>query len=404
MTILLTVVMLSVFAASALAQGVFPVQTGKLLPPESNAEYRFGWSVDFDGDYAVFGSYGDAVGDDDNIGAAWVFKRSGDGWQPIQKLTPPDARPLGEFGWDVAISGGTIVVSAPGDYDEGGDMPGQVYTFDRSGETWAYQQTLTPGGSVNSDLFGFDLKLAGNTLLVGAPGTSNNVGAAFVFERSGTWSQSQALIPADAIANKGFGLSVDFDGNNMLIGAPFDENGGGLFASGQGAVYPYAFDGNTWQAGTKFTFDGVEGVQSSTILGDFFGNAISLDGDTAAISAWQDRNIGADSEGAVRIFTTTDGLNWAEGGTRLVPLGDFEDGFGYSVQLEGDTLLISADDDGINVNPLTGTPLPDGDGDESGVLYHFQDYGNAWVLVEKIVPDDNEADDFFGMQFAFNGT
>lgn len=100
------------------------------------------------------------------------------------------------FSRRVAISGDTAVVGAPTDGDEGA-----AYVFVRSGSKWTHQQTLRAPQAENPvtrqvSLFGFDVDIAENVIVVGGPETftqfslqSRFWGAAWVFTRNGsTWS------------------------------------------------------------------------------------------------------------------------------------------------------------------------------------------------------------------------
>ena len=58
------------------------------------------------------------VGDNTNVGAAWVFKRANDGtWTTLQKLLGNDSVGLSRQGTSVALSadGNTIIVGAKDD-------------------------------------------------------------------------------------------------------------------------------------------------------------------------------------------------------------------------------------------------------------------------------------------------
>ena len=71
-------------------------------------------SVSPDGNTAVVGG----VGDNTNVGAAWVFKRANDGtWTTLQKLLGNDSVGLSRQGTSVALSadGNTIIVGAKDD-------------------------------------------------------------------------------------------------------------------------------------------------------------------------------------------------------------------------------------------------------------------------------------------------
>ncbi len=381
-------------------------QSGKLTPPTSFSEYRFGWSVAQDDDWLVIGSYGEQVDGADNVGAAWMYQRDGANWQPYQKLLAPDGGAQDEFGWSVDVDGTTVAVGAWEDESDGSD-PGRVYVYVLTGNTWTLQQKIVPNESNALDGFGHEVLLEGDMLFVGAPTDGTfSYGAAYVFNRSGsTWTQTQRLTPtgASGFLPYGFGFALAFDEYDLLVGAPFE-------STGKGAVYPFTLDNGVWYPRNKATAsDGQSGTLNGPFLGDFFGTDISMDGNEAVITAWQDENTSA-SEGSAYIFTF-DGNNWIEG-EKLLPNEDDHDGFGYQVKIVNNTLIVGADVDGIVENPVTGNPLPGGSGDESGVIYIFvrdfddddSDANTDWLLFDKIEPDDNDADDYYGNQFAFDGT
>lgn len=120
----------------------------------------FGWSVALSGDTALLG----ARGDDQAAGSAYVFVRSGSLWSQQQKLTASDAAANDRFGWSVALSGDTALVSAPYHYPTG-----SAYVFVRSGSVWSQQSTLTASDGAAGDYFGRSVAVSGETALVGAP-------------------------------------------------------------------------------------------------------------------------------------------------------------------------------------------------------------------------------------------
>ncbi len=151
---------------------------------------NFGFSVALsaDGSTALVGG----PRDNGDVGAVWVFTRTGSTWaQQGDKLTGGGAAGRGWFGVSVALSsdGNTALV---GGYNDNGEV-GAAWVFTRSGSTWAQQgDKLTGGGEVGAGSFGSSVALAGDggTALVGGPRDNNGVGAAWVFTRSGsTWAQ-----------------------------------------------------------------------------------------------------------------------------------------------------------------------------------------------------------------------
>ena len=108
--------------------GVAAALEQKLVAGGAAAD-NLGWSVAVDGDTAVVG----VPQENGGKGAVHVFRRSGDRWTETAKLTASDGAGLDNLGWSVALEGDTIVAGAPLD-DAGPNIEqGSVYTFARSG-------------------------------------------------------------------------------------------------------------------------------------------------------------------------------------------------------------------------------------------------------------------------------
>ena len=70
----------------------------KLLASDGSTGAMFGASVSLDGDTAIIG----ADGEDDLMGAAYVFIRTGTTWSQQAKLTPADGQTYDRFGYAVS--------------------------------------------------------------------------------------------------------------------------------------------------------------------------------------------------------------------------------------------------------------------------------------------------------------
>ena len=100
--------------------------------------------------------------------------------------------------------------------------------------TWTQQgEKLTGGEEIGEGDFGYSVALSsdGNTALIGGPDDNEDVGAAWVFTRSGsTWSQQGAKLTGGGESGEGdFGVSVALssEGSTALIGGPDDNDGVG---------------------------------------------------------------------------------------------------------------------------------------------------------------------------------
>ena len=81
------------------------------------------------------------------------------------------ARGNDQFGYSVAISGGTALVGAYNHEVGSNTWQGAAYVFTDSGSTWSQQAELTATDGAAYDLFGCSVSLSGATALVGAPTT-----------------------------------------------------------------------------------------------------------------------------------------------------------------------------------------------------------------------------------------
>ena len=96
-------------------------------------------------------------------------------------------------------------------------------------------------------------------------------GSAYVFRYvDGQWIQEAKLIASDGAASDQFGqnLSISADGNTVLIGSPFRDEG----AVNTGAAYVFSCSGNTWSQTAKLTASDAE-------ASDLFGGSVSISAD-----------------------------------------------------------------------------------------------------------------------------
>jgi hypothetical protein len=308
--------------------------------PEEIEKGRFGGSVALsaDGNTALIG----ASEDNEGVGAAWVFTRSGTTWtQQGSKLTGGEELGKAHFGFGVALSadGNTALVGGGGDNTE----KGAAWVFTRSEGTWTQQTKLTGGvEEKGKGHLGFRVALSadGNTALVGAPGDNFNAGAAWVFTRSGlTWTQQSKLTAGAEEIGKGefgIGVALSADGNTALIGGSADNEE-------VGAAWPFIRSGTTWEAqGAKLTGSGEVGKAHFG-----FNVALSENGNTAMIGGGNDNT----QVGAAWVFIRS-GTSWEQQGTKLTATGETGGGrFGVSVRLsaDGNTALIGGVTDNFEI-------------------------------------------------------
>jgi hypothetical protein len=359
-----------VMVASALASH-FTSET-KLNASDASALDFFGRSASISDDTIVVGAYRNEAGGTER-GAAYVFARSGSAWPEQQKLTAGDGADDDFFGWSSDIDGNVIAVGSPGD-DDKGDASGSAYMFRRSG-SFTQEQKLLASDGVAEDRFGDTVAVSGNVVVVGAPGKIASGlahGSAYVFRFQGTsWVQEQKLTASDGAAADNFGESVDIHGDVIVVGAPEDDD----VATGAGSAYVFRFNGLTWVQEKKLTAsDG-----GST---DRFGIGVSVHDDLVVVGA-DGANGPALSSGAAYVFTF-DGLTWNEDQKLTASDGENADAFGLGITTDGVTIVVGAPQD----------DFPSLNGPGSAYVFLFD--GSTWVQDQKLSASDKEAFSDFG--------
>jgi hypothetical protein len=363
-----------VFARS----GTSWAQQAKLIAADDAAYDYFGRSVSISGDTAIVGShYDDDWGT--NCGGAYVFVRSGTNWTQQAKLTAADAAAEDLFGFLVSLSGDCALLGAPGD-DDAGNFSGSAYVFVRRGAIWTLEAKLTAADAAPEDFFGGSVSLSGDSALIGAIGDDDGVdfsGSAYVFVRSGTsWTQQAKLTAADAAAEDGFGTSVSLSGDNALIGATGDDDGG----SYSGSAYVFVRSGTNWIQQAKLT-------AADAMAGDSFGNSVSLSGDSALIGA-EASDAAGHLSGSAYVFARN-GAVWTQQAKLAAADAAWGDQFGISVSLSGDTALVGA--------------TADDEGSALGRAYVFVRSGTTWTQQAKLTAADAAANDLFGCSVSLSG-
>jgi FG-GAP repeat len=329
-------------------------QVRKLTASDGAVDDFFGASVAISGDTVVIG----AVFDDDNgsdSGSAYVFERDQgglDNWGQAAKLTASDGSAWDRFGRWIAISGDTVVVSAPRDGYNGSNS-GSAYIFERDQggpDNWGQTAKLTASDGAAYDYFGWSGDVSGDTVVIGAYGdddNGSNSGSAYVFERdqggAGNWGETAKLTASDGAMNDGVGCSVSINGDTVVVGAPYGDDNG----SSSGSAYVFERDqggAGNWGEAKKLT-------ASDGAMDDNFGLRVAISGYTVVVGAFTDE-YGWQS-GSTYVFERDQGGpdNWGQTAKLTASDGAEHEYFGGSVAVGNDTVVIGAygdDDNGFN--------------------------------------------------------
>ena len=355
-----------VLAAPMVAAATTPVitETDKFFPGDVTTS--FGKSVAVWGDTAVVGDPDNDL-DGNNAGAAWVFVRSGSDWVEQTRLIPSGASANDLFGTAVDIYDDYIVVGAP--YDDGANDvgAGSAYVFRRDGASWIEMTELVGAATVIGDpwdspgwgdLFGFSVAINGDipadatnneiwhNIFVGSPGDNHSqslgAGSAYGFQLSAdgsAWVPMGKTYSNSPARYDNFGVSVDLDGDHLIVGA--NKDGDDLLGpdSNPGAVYVWVRRGmlGIWNLETRLTA-GDPGVN------DHFGASVAVNAigglATFVIGAPSDDDLGTNS-GSVYLFRGS-ALTFPQLLKLVASDGSGGDQFGSSVAVNNDLILIGA--------------------------------------------------------------
>ncbi len=210
-------------------------QAGEIVGEPDN----FGSAVATDGQLILVA----ARGSDDNPGSVSAYRRGEQRGHWIFDGTLTRGEPqIGDgYGASLAISNGTAVVGAPGTNEDTGTA--WVYFRSNSGSNesdWSAAIPLASRLATSGSRFGTSLSFTsegGRALAVGAPGFANNTGMVVLFENQEEWRVDRQLFPFASVRAERFGSAVASTGEEILVGAP---GYGGRF--GTGAVYTFQRD------------------------------------------------------------------------------------------------------------------------------------------------------------------
>jgi hypothetical protein len=414
-------------------------------PSKTGVDDYFGYSVAVSGDTVVVGapredSSTTGVNSTPNesgfrSGAAYVFTRSGTTWSQQAYLKASNTGANDEFGYSVAVSGDTVVVGATGEAssttgvnslpNESASSSGAAYVFTRSGTSWSQQAYLKASNTGEYDYFGSSVAVSGDTVVVGAYWEASSTtgvnstpnesaygsGAAYVFTRSGTtWSQQAYLKASNTGAGDAFGTSVAVSGDTVVVGAYWEDSStAGVNSSPDesapqsGAAYVFTRSGTTWsqQAYLKASNTGVD---------DLFGGSVAVSGDTIVVGARLEDSstTGVNSSpdesafesGAAYVFNRS-GASWSQQAYLKASNTGASDGFGMTVAVSVDTVVVGAFYESSSTTGVNSTP--DESNPQSGAAYVFTRSGTSWIQQAYLKASNTGEYDYFGSSVAVSG-
>jgi len=252
---------------------------------------------------------------------------------------------------------------------------------------------LTASDAADLDHFGTSVAISGNTVVVGAmynDDVPSDSGAAYVFERGLGGPNNWGEIKK---LTAGDAAQGDHFGASVAISG--DTVAVGAYFDSDvglmsGSAYVFARD----HGGTGNWGEVKKLTASDAAMGDLFGATVAISGSTMVVGAVGNEDVG-DSSGTAYVFERDAGglENWGEVKILTPNSGSSNDDFGQSVSISGDTVVVGASSDNDA-------------GPHAGAAYVFERHHGAtdnWGQVSKLVGDDTAYQDGLGHSVAICG-
>lgn len=267
----------------------------------------FGSGLAVYGDYIIAGAFFEDDATYTSSGAAYVIhKITGN---VLYTKTDPNNYSTSlddKFGYSVAIGANYFAVSAFEEDGVSGDWEGCVYVYDMA--TGTLQNTYTPpGGDPISDQYGKKILISGDKMYVSAIqaelGIYDSSGAVYEYDlASGTpTAVTRTYVNPnvdDLASNDLFGCDMDISGDYLLVGAYGESKN----------TYDYSGAAYLIQASTGTVLQTFQNPNPfGTEDGDYFGWRVAVNDTYSAIGTPQEDYSGGTGSGKTYIFKNSDG-------------------------------------------------------------------------------------------------
>ncbi|MEM1206411.1 MAG: hypothetical protein AAGN66_24475 [Acidobacteriota bacterium] len=243
---------------------------------------------------------------------------------------------------------------------------------------------------------GWSVAISGDTAVVGARFADvpllADAGKVYVFERDfggpDNWGLVKEIRASDPQTGAHFGVSVAIDGDYIAVGA---NNHDDFLIPGSGRAYVFARN-----EGGLDNWGEIRNIANPTPqINDWFGWSVALNGDTLVVTAMlADQPFIFDAGEAVVYQKDQGGFDsWGEVKTLLAPTPAAFDLFGQDAAIDGDTVVI-------------GAMLRDVENLDDGAAFVFERNSGGpsfWGLTNTLQANDGKTSDRFGDAVAVDG-
>ncbi|MCB0278999.1 MAG: hypothetical protein KDD94_05830, partial [Calditrichaeota bacterium] len=272
-----------------------------------------------------------------------------------------------------------------------------------SQSNWYPKLRITSPDPFMTDLFGYSTAISSDIAAIGViyddedeleQNTIPNSGSVYLYRRNnGNWSILKKIVANDRAEKDYFGSSVAIFDDYLIIGAEGDDRNFPNEAP-KGAAYIFKKNyDGDWLHHQKI-------MASDRSFGDGFGNSVSISSNVLVIGASyknDDPINQAYGVGAAYIFEKDSADNWIEIQKIVASDGQLQDRFGYSVFASETSIFIGAPLHSISAE------LPENELAAGAVYIFNKQEDNSWIEVQKISASNKLFQDNFGRSISVSG-
>ena len=298
-----------------------------LQSPTPHEGEAFGRQVDAYGDKLVIGNPRSNTEGVQESGLTYLFDADG---AFILEIKAPFIGLYQKYGSEVTISKDIILVTEIGGIVDGVPHAGLVHAYDHEGN---HIQNLTSPSIKPEGTFGWSMAASDEYILVGEPGyipqsLIPEVCSVYVFDYD--WNHVATLNAADEQERTRFGISTSISGNYVVVGEPW-ATVDGLEKAGRAHIYD-----TEWNL--------VATLQSPTpeAMAEFGGDVV-VGGDIVVVGECKG-DVDSMNEGKAHVFDLEGNLI----ATLVSPERAVSALFGYSVETDGETIVVCESDASVD--------------------------------------------------------
>lgn len=298
---------------------------------------------------------------------------------PALRLVPPDGAARDLFGKSLALDGNIAVIGAYFKTVNNQRGAGQVYIYERSGTSWSPATTLAASTPHAYDRFGHAVAAANGWLAVGAyqaDTPSEDAGSVTFFQRDASgWMRRSVIASPIPQARAYFGSSLGLDGGRAIAGA-FGAN------AFRGSAVVCRLVAGSWEV-EKLT-------ASAAAPYSYFGYAVALAGDLAAVGAPNEIVEKRHGAGAVYLFRRV-GSSWTQIARVTNPQPETNDFFVCALAIDNGLLVVGAQNKRVHGQANAGSVLV------------FRERNGSWEADHVFAADPAQGGGVLGVSLASSG-